>query len=133
MKTTILDEYREKRRKEAESIRTQMLAKVRAAVLELSNEVSFKEAYVFGSILRPSFSEDSDIDIAFVGLKDEDFFKTMAFLSGRLGRNVDLVQLEGHRLWERIIKEGIKINGDRTFKKKKALKREPQAEGIKEA
>lgn len=109
MKTTILDEYRKKKTKQAEDLRVEVLTKVREAVLELSKEVSFKEAYVFGSVLRPSFTDDSDIDIAFEGLKDEDFFKAMAFLSGRLERNVDIVQLEGHRLREKIIKEGIKI------------------------
>ena len=86
-----------------------MLAKVRTAVSELSNTICFKEAYVFGSVLRPSFSDDSDIDIAFVGLKDVDFFKAMAFLSDRLERNVEVVQLEGHRISGQIIKEGTKI------------------------
>lgn len=109
VKTAILNEHREKRRRQAEDLRIQMLARVRTAVSELSKAVYFEDAYVFGSILRPSFSDDSDIDIAFTALKDKDFFKTMAFLSDRLGRDVDIVQLEGHRLREQIIKEGIKI------------------------
>lgn len=109
MKTTILDEHRERMRRQAEDLRVEMLEKIRAAVSELSNTVCFKEAYIFGSVLRPSFSDDSDIDIAFVGLRDADFFRTMAILSDRLGRDVEVIQLEGHRLREQIIKEGIRI------------------------
>lgn len=109
MKTTILNEHRQRMRRQAEDLRAQMLTKVRQAVLELSNVVSFQEAYIFGSVLRPSFSDDSDIDIAFLGLKDEDFFRAMVFLSDHLGRDVEVIQLEGHRLREQIMKEGMRI------------------------
>ncbi|MBI5026241.1 MAG: nucleotidyltransferase domain-containing protein [Nitrospirae bacterium] len=107
-KTALLDEYRKRKKEQTENLRIEMLKKIKAALSELSKIIYFKDAYVFGSILRPSFSEESDIDIAFDGLKDEYFFKTMSFLSDFLGRDVDVIQLEGHRLRDGIIKEGIK-------------------------
>ena len=76
---------------------------------DLSGEVDFKEAYLFGSITKPfRFSEKSDIDIGFLGLSDRDFFKAMSIISKKTGFDVDLVQLEGHRLKEKIVREGTK-------------------------
>jgi len=43
-----------------------------------------------------------------MGLKDEDFFKATAFISREVGRdNVDVVQLAGHCLAEKVMREGI--------------------------
>jgi uncharacterized protein len=62
--------------------------------------------------IRPhGFIPDSDVDIAFYKLKDEDFFKAISFLSRRLARDVDVIQLEGHRLEEKRKSTGIKWNG----------------------
>lgn len=108
-KTTLLDEFRKAERERAEDLRNEMIVKVRSAVLGLSKKIPFEEAHVFGSLLKPSFTEESDIDIAFLGLRDEDFFKAMAFLSSTLEKDVDVVQLEDHRLRKKIIKEGIKV------------------------
>jgi predicted nucleotidyltransferase len=75
----------------------------------LAARIQFEEAYVFGSVLNSKrFQEDSDVDVAFVGLQDEDFFPTMAWLSRELGREVDVIQLEGHRLSDKIRKEGLR-------------------------
>jgi len=49
------------------------------------------------------------VDVAFVGLRDEDFFTAMAFLSQELETDVDVVQLEASPLREKIRKEGIPI------------------------
>jgi hypothetical protein len=37
----------------------------------------------------------------------------MAFLSDYLGRDVDVIQLEGHRLRDKIIKEGVLVKSDK--------------------
>jgi len=117
--THLLDEAIAKKKADDEKARLQYLEKVFAALCKLSKEIDFKEAYIFGSLAKPfSFSPGaggfggcSDIDIGFAGLRDEDFFKAAAFLSSELEIDVDVVQLEGHRLEEKIKREGIKWTG----------------------
>ncbi len=112
--TALIDEYKKRKKEKAENLRAELLSKIRSALSELLKAVHFEEAYIFGSILTLSFSWESDIDIAFIGLRDKDLFRAMAFLSDYLGRDVDVIQLEGHRLREKIRREGISVvNPDR--------------------
>ncbi|MCS6936252.1 MAG: nucleotidyltransferase domain-containing protein [Candidatus Bipolaricaulota bacterium] len=107
--THILDRALERRRERREQLRQELIHTVYEALAELSQEVIFTEAYLFGSLTRPErFSEESDIDIAFVGLRDEDFFRALAFLLDRLARDVDIVQVERHPRKDQIIREGIR-------------------------
>ncbi|MEW6609720.1 MAG: nucleotidyltransferase domain-containing protein [bacterium] len=107
--TYLLDEILLKEKIKKENLRRQLIEKVLSTLTKLSDKVSFKEAYLFGSIVNPdSFSEESDVDIGFVDLSDRDFFKTMAFISREIGIDVDVVQLEGHRLEEKIKDKGIR-------------------------
>jgi len=107
--TYLLDEVIERERDEREKLRFHLIEKLFDTLRKLQLEISFKEAYLFGSIAKPfKFSKDSDIDIGFVGLMDGDFFKAMSFISREIGRDVDIIQLETHRLAEKIKKEGIK-------------------------
>ena len=107
--TALIDEYKKRKKEKAENLRAELLSKLKSALSEISKAVHYEEAYIFGSILAPSFSLESDIDIAFIGLRDKDLFRAMAFLSDYLGRDVDVIQLEGHRLREKIIREGISM------------------------
>lgn len=107
--TSLLDEYRRGKKQKAEIIRNETVKRIHDALKELSKKIHFKNAYIFGSILKPYFSDESDIDIAFEGLKNEDFFKAMAFLADYLGRDVDVIQIEGHRLKDKIVKEGTHL------------------------
>jgi len=108
----LVEEQRKKENKSREKLRENLLQHIQVALLELSKIVSFKDAYIFGSVINSkTFLPFSDIDIAFYGLKEENFFKTMAFLSGRLERDVDIIQLENHRLEKKILNEGIKWKG----------------------
>lgn len=101
LSTFILDEVLERKRAEREKERLKLVERITKALDQLSRRIAFNEAYIFGSTAKPQrFLRDSDIDIGFVGLKDEDFFKAMAFLSSLLGRDVDVLQLEGHRMEE---------------------------------
>lgn len=105
----LLDEVLETRKHARETQRLALLARVQEALARLASVVDFREAYIFGSVARPGlYREDSDVDLAFVGLRDEEYFTAMAWLSRELNREVDVVQLEGHRMEEKIKKEGLR-------------------------
>jgi len=107
--TEILDRVMAQERTKREQKRLKMLEAVFDALEKLSREISFEEAYIFGSLASPYlYFENSDIDIAFLGLKDEDFFHAMAFLFRELGAEVDVLQLESCAWREKIMREGIK-------------------------
>ena len=44
------------------------------------------------------------------GLSDKDLFPTLAYLSHELGSEVDIIQLEGHLLAEKVVRERINWN-----------------------
>ena len=112
--TVLLDEVIEKKKKDQEVFRLQMLEKADRALDGLSREIPFEEAFLFGSVTEPfGFSEQSDVDVAFVGLHDDHFIRAMSFLSSELCVDVDILQLETHRLGEKIKREGTR------WKKKK--------------
>lgn len=92
--TVLLDKALEEKKKAQEELRLQMLEKLNHALDALNRELPFREAYLFGSIKEPfRFTEGSDIDVGFIGLRDEHFFKAMSFLSSELQTDVDIVQL----------------------------------------
>jgi predicted nucleotidyltransferase len=105
----LLDAIIEKKSKKKEEQRLGIIEKVLAAIDKLSLEIAFKEAYLFGSVTKPHrFSERSDLDIGFLGLDDRDFFRVMSYLSREVGRDVDVIQLEEHRLTDKIKTGGIR-------------------------
>ena len=107
--THLLDRALARERERRERRRRERLAEVFGALEELSRRVPFEEVYIFGSLAKPyRYFDDSDVDVAFVGLRDEDFFQAIAFLSQKLKAEVDVLQLEGHPLREKIVREGIK-------------------------
>ena len=53
-----------------------------------------REVYVFGSIAKGTFSADSDIDLAIVGLPKERFFSAYGRILSEVHRRVDLVGLD---------------------------------------
>jgi len=99
----------EKKRLQKEELRLQIISKVTNALNKLYQKIFFREAYIFGSLTKSHrFTGYSDIDIGFFGLRDEDFFKALAFLSGELASDIDIIQLEGHKFKDKIIREGIR-------------------------
>lgn len=107
--THLLDQVLAERRAVHEALRQEVLRRTLGALEELADHVPFSEAYLFGSVIQPyRFTPDSDVDVAFVGLNDEYFFQAMVFLTERLGRDVDVVQLERVPFAERIKKEGLR-------------------------
>ena len=106
--TKLLDAYLQAIEEKKEAQRLRLLSKTRAALDTLCGQLPFTRAYIFGSVLKKKrFYYDSDIDIAVEGLKDEDFFRFMARASDLIGREVDVVGLEKHRLREKIMREGL--------------------------
>jgi len=100
-----IQEKREKWEKE----RKRILRRTNKALGCLSQKIKFSEAYLFGSVTLPyRFTKDSDVDIGFWGLANEDFFYAIAFLSREIGRDVDVIQLERHPFKEKIQTTGVK-------------------------
>lgn len=107
--TYLLDAVIERERINREGLRCSLIYKSFDALDRLAKEIFFVEAYLFGSIVKPyRFVKGSDIDIGFIGLKDEYFFKAMSFISRELGIDVNVIQLEGHRLENKVKREGIR-------------------------
>lgn len=106
--TELLDRYLNKIEQRKEEKRLELLQKILEGLNRISKEISFKKAYIFGSILKKKkFYYDSDVDIAVEGLNNENFFTFMSRISDLLGREVDVIQIETHRLKNKIIKEGL--------------------------
>lgn len=107
--TVLIDQAINRKRNENEERRLQCIERLFDILNNLSKSIFFNEAYIFGSVVKPHrFSELSDIDIGFIGLKDKDFFKAMSFISGQIGVEVDIIQLEGHRLEDKVKREGVR-------------------------
>ena len=52
------------------------------------------EIFIFGSLVKGRFNDNSDIDIAVRGLRDEDYFKVLAELGRELFCDIDLIDLD---------------------------------------
>jgi hypothetical protein len=107
-KTTLLDQQLRKERQENEKMRKQMLQQLLRSLPLLAARYGFARAYVFGSLTQKGrFRKTSDVDVAVEGLTDEKYFTFMAELSDLLGREVDVIQIEKHRLKNRILEIGL--------------------------
>ena len=65
-----------------------------AQAAEVLKGFGAREVYVFGSAATGTLREDSDVDIAVMGLPPERFFKAMGKAGDVLGREMDLVDLD---------------------------------------
>lgn len=107
--TALLDEAIEKKRKGQEELRLHVIEKILTTLHRLSRQIAYEEVYLFGSVAKPfRFSERSDVDIGFIGLDDRHYFRVMSYISEETGYDVDIVQLEDHRLADKIKKWGIR-------------------------
>ncbi len=108
MNLSIIKEVYRKRSEENEGLRKDVLEEVFNALDRLSEEVSFEEAYIFGSVTEPHrFNRFSDVDIAFKALDKDRLFYVTAFLSGLLERDVNIIELESIHFRDKIEKRGI--------------------------
>ena len=93
--TSVLDRALTRRAAKWERERAALLHLLQQLLPEAAERYGLGSAYIFGSIVSPGrFSELSDVDIAVVELPASSFFKVAAFLSNRLGRDVDLIWLD---------------------------------------
>ncbi len=89
-------------------MRKQLLQHLLRSLPQLAARYGFARVYVFGSLTkRGRFRKTSDVDVAVEGLTDEKYFTFMSELSELLGREVDVVQIEKHRLKNRILEIGL--------------------------
>ena len=106
--TTLLDRCLWKKHCEQERMRKEALERLLNVLPSLSKKYGIQRAYVFGSILKNGrFHARSDVDVAVKGLSNAKYFRFWAELSDRLGREVDVVQVEKHRLGERVLKGAL--------------------------
>ena len=80
-------------------------SRLRAALSEI---IPGKEVLVFGSLThRGQFNDASDVDLAFeIQPEGIDTLQLMAELSEQLDRPVDIIDLEGCRFREKILRTG---------------------------
>lgn len=97
--TWLVDAAIQKERTLNEKRRKEMLERISKVLGKLSRSINFDEAYIFGSVTKKDrFRKNSDVDIGFVGLSGDDVIRAIALLSQWLGIDVDVIQMEGHRL-----------------------------------
>jgi len=121
-KTTLLDQHLRKERQENEKIRQQTLKQLLRALPQLAARYGFARAYVFGSLTKKErFRKTSDVDLAVEGLTDEKYFTFMAELSGLMGREVDVIQIEKHHLKNRILETGLEWKRNNSPHSKRAF------------
>ncbi len=65
-----------------------------AIAAEILLQDGCREVYVFGSMAKGSFTPDSDIDLATVGLPKDRFFAAYGRILSKVRRRVDLVGLD---------------------------------------
>ena len=93
---------------EREKLRIKTLQEVCNILGKLSEEVQFGAAYIFGSVLKENrFSEHSDVDIAFLGLDRDELFYVTSYISGKIGKNVNIIHLEDINFKDKILREGF--------------------------
>lgn len=68
-----------------------------------------REVYIFGSLVEGGFDEQSDIDIAVVGLAKTRFFAAYGELMEQMSRNVDLIGLDYDDDFSRRVRDKRKI------------------------
>ncbi len=61
---------------------------------KILKENGAKEVFIFGSIANGKFNENSDIDIAVKGLKENDFYRIASILMFELENEFDLIDLD---------------------------------------
>jgi hypothetical protein len=109
--TSLLDRALDQNQERREALRGDTIASLRNALA--ATPVRYSAVYLFGSVLQPGrFREDSDVDVAFEGLSDEDYFRAKRYLENTLRRPVDVLQLEEHRLRNVICRKGVRWTRD---------------------
>ncbi|HPD13537.1 MAG TPA: nucleotidyltransferase domain-containing protein [Planctomycetota bacterium] len=83
---------------------SEMDARIREAAQALK-AAGAREVYLFGSILKATAGEGSDVDLAVSGLPPEVFFKAMGAARRILRRPLDLVDLDEENPFTRYLRD----------------------------
>lgn len=80
--------------------------------IKILKENGATEVFIFGSVVNGNFNENSDIDIAIKGIKQEEFYKIASIFE--IQKEIDLVDLddETDRFSQIILKNGNLIRVD---------------------
>ncbi len=98
-----------RKEEQREQLRHSVLSRLNGALEILSDQYSWTEVFIFGSVIRKGeFNENSDIDIGIQGLDPLSHYAFVGELSGLLERDVDVVLLEECGFADRIKEKGIK-------------------------
>jgi predicted nucleotidyltransferase len=103
----------ERREKDREIHRQEVIGGVRRASLALRTQFKFDEVRAFGSLVSGRFDRHSDIDLAIKGLPSEYYFKAYAFLLHALAfrHELDLKPYEDldENMRRRVDEEGLHV------------------------
>lgn len=101
----------ERRKNKRMSLRRDALKEAESLVLLLREHFDFQEIFIYGSVLTSKFSRVSDIDMAIMGLKAEDFFKAHALLIKAASFSIDLKPFEDmtEDFKQMVLKKGLKV------------------------
>lgn len=106
--TSLLDAALARRKAQNEIQRQRLLAKTLRLLDELGPEYGIKRAYIFGSVTKAGrFHAKSDVDIAVEQIDSPRYFEAMSEFYNRLGREVDLVELDKCHFAHKIQREGL--------------------------
>ena len=98
-----------KKQADQEKMRFAVLQQVEDALRSLEKKYQWDEAYLFGSIVMEGrYRQNSDIDIALLGLKKYDYYEFIGEISDLLNKRVDVVLLEECHFANFIKEKGIK-------------------------
>ena len=75
---------------------------------QILKENGAKEVFIFGSIAKGKFNQNSDIDIAVRGVDEKDFYKIASILMFELENEFDLIDLDDkqNRFSQMLLKVG---------------------------
>ena len=72
-----------------------------------ASPIRLDDAYIFGSLVRPGdFYDSSDVDVAVHAVLPRNYFDLKCHLEERIGRDVDLVEIESCRFFDSIRRHG---------------------------
>jgi len=98
-----------RKKQEQEEKRCDYLSRVKEILIQHFAEGGADSVYICGSLLSPnSFTDESDIDIAVFGLVGN-ALRVSADLENKIGREIDLIELEHCVFRAKIEREGLKV------------------------
>lgn len=82
------------RRESLAADRASVRERLPGAVRRLREQFGATQIWLFGSLARGGWTEQSDVDIAALGIPNRDYWLALSDLSEALGCDVDLIRLE---------------------------------------